>query len=77
MKQHPHHSALRAAVARAENNQSRFARDVGTTQQLVSYWLANGKALPAELVLATERAGYGGRHELRPDLYPLEEAQAA
>ena len=74
MAEHPHHGALRRAVDRAENNQSKFARDVGTSQQLVSYWLANGKPLPGELVLAAERAGYGSRHELRPDLYPLEEA---
>ncbi len=72
MRQHPHHQALRKAVERADNNQSRFAREVGTTQQLVSYWLANGRPLPAELVLAAEKAGFGTRHELRPDVYPAE-----
>ena len=76
MKRHPHHDALRRAVEAAGGNQSRFAREVGTSQQLVSYWLANGRPLPGELVLAAERAGFGSRHELRPDLYPAEQAAA-
>lgn len=64
--------ALRAAVALADNNQSKFAAAIGTSQQSVSYWLKNGKPLPAEYVLAAERAGYGSRHTLRPDVYPVE-----
>lgn len=71
------HEALKAAVGLAGNNQSRFSRDIGTSQQLVSYWLKNGKALPGEFVLAAERAGYGSRHKLRPDLYPEEVADKA
>lgn len=76
MDEHPFHQALKRAVERAGNNQSQFARDIGTSQQLVSYWLAKGKPLPGEMVLAAERAGYGSRHELRPDIYPLEETIA-
>ena len=64
--------ALRAAVALADNNQSKFAAAIGTSQQSVSYWLKNSKPLPAEYVLAAERAGYGSRHTLRPDVYPVE-----
>lgn len=64
--------ALRAAVALADNNQSKFAAAIGTSQQSVSYWLRNAKPLPAEYVLAAERAGYGSRHTLRPDVYPVE-----
>jgi len=76
MSEHPHHGALRRAVEKAGNNQSQFARAVGTSQQLVSYWLANGKPLPGELVLSAERAGFGSRFELRPDLYPAEQDAA-
>lgn len=71
------HEALKAAVAKADGNQSRFAREIGTSQQLVSYWLNNGKALPGEFVLPAERAGFGSRHDIRPDLYPRENTQAA
>jgi DNA-binding transcriptional regulator YdaS (Cro superfamily) len=74
MADHPYHQALRDAVAAAGDNQSRFAREVGTSQQLVSYWLANGKPLPGELVIPAERAGFGKRHVLRPDLYPLDDS---
>ncbi|MBP8233123.1 MAG: helix-turn-helix domain-containing protein [Rhizorhabdus sp.] len=70
------HQALKAALAKAGNNQSRFAADIGTSQQRISYCLNNGRPLPAELVLRAEAAGYGSRHELRPDLYPLPEADA-
>jgi DNA-binding transcriptional regulator YdaS (Cro superfamily) len=69
------HEALRSAVALADDNQSRFAAAIGTSQQSVSYWLKNRKPLPAEFVLSAERAGFGSRHVLRPDLYPVEEAQ--
>ena len=66
------HDALRAAVALADDNQSKFAAAIGTSQQSVSYWLKKRKPLPAEYVLAAERAGYGSRHALRPDVYPVE-----
>lgn len=71
------HEALKRAVSAFDNNQSRFAAAVGTSQQLVSYWLRNEKALPAEFVLAAERATGISRHDLRPDLYPRDEAAAA
>jgi len=76
MKNDPLHSALRDALGKAGNNQSRFAAAIGTSQQLVSYWLSKRRPLPAEYVLAAERAGFGSRHDLRPDLYPLEEKAA-
>jgi DNA-binding transcriptional regulator YdaS (Cro superfamily) len=68
--------ALKAAIAKA-GNQSRFAEAIGTSQQLVSYWVAKGKPLPAELVLATEAKLGISRHILRPDLYPIEQGRAA
>lgn len=71
------HSALKRALAAFEGNQSKFAAAIGTSQQLVSYWLKNEKALPAEFVLMTEKATGIPRHDLRPDIYPRDEATAA
>ena len=69
-------AALIRAVAKFDDNQSAFAKAIGTSQQLVSYWIRNAKALPAEHVLATEKATGISRHDLRPDLYPREEKAA-
>jgi DNA-binding transcriptional regulator YdaS (Cro superfamily) len=70
------HRALKRAVAKADGNQSRFASAIGTSQQLVSYWLARQRPLPAEYVLKAEAAGFGSRHDLRPDIYPREDVAA-
>jgi DNA-binding transcriptional regulator YdaS (Cro superfamily) len=70
------HSALKRALSRFDGNQSRFAAAIGTSQQLVSYWIRNGKELPAEFVLKTEAETGISRHDLRPDLYPREDAAA-
>jgi DNA-binding transcriptional regulator YdaS (Cro superfamily) len=67
-------SALNRALAHFDNNQSRFAEAIGTSQQLVSYWVRNAKPLPAEHVLRAEEATGISRHELRPDIYPREDA---
>lgn len=77
MKVHPHHGALRRAVEAAGDNQTTFAKGIGASQQRVSYWLNNGRPLPGEFVLPAERAGFGSRHILRPDLYPASEQAAA
>lgn len=77
MRTHPFHAALVKAVKAADDNQSMFARAIGTSQQLVSYWLKNGRPLPGEYVLKAEAAGFGSRHDLRPDLYPRDAEQAA
>lgn len=66
------HEALKGALAKVDNNQSRFAAAIGSSQQLVSYWLKKGRPLPAEYVLPAEAAGLGSRHQLRPDIYPNE-----
>lgn len=71
------HKAFKRALKSFDDNQSRLAAAIGTSQQLVSYWLKNGKSLPAEFVLATEKATGISRHDLRPDLYPREESAAA
>jgi len=71
------HLRLRAAVDKADGNQSKFAAAIGTSQQLVSDWLKRERPLPAEYVLPAEAAGFGSRHELRPDLFPVAEPYAA
>lgn len=52
--------------------QSAFARLHGVSQPSVWAWIKNGKPLPAEYVLKTEEVTGISRHELRPDIYPLE-----
>jgi DNA-binding transcriptional regulator YdaS (Cro superfamily) len=71
------HQAFRHALAHFDGNQSRLAAAIGTSQQNISNWLNGGKSLPAEFVLPTERATGISRHELRPDLYPIEEQSSA
>lgn len=66
--------ALQAAVEKA-GGQSQFARDLGTHQPTVWRWLHQSKQLPAEYVLATERLYGVSRHDLRPDIYPVEPAR--
>lgn len=66
---------LERAVQKA-GSQTEFASRVGTSQQLVSYWVKHGRPLPAEFVLAAEREFDISRHDLRPDIYPRE-SQAA
>ena len=53
-----------------------LANVCGVKYQSVQRWIKHG--LPAERVLCVEKATNGGvtRHELRPDLYPLEGSAA-
>jgi DNA-binding transcriptional regulator YdaS (Cro superfamily) len=67
------HNAFRLAVDRI-GSQSEFERQTGAKQQKVSYWLRKKMLLPAEYVLPAERATGISRHDLRPDLYPREDA---
>jgi DNA-binding transcriptional regulator YdaS (Cro superfamily) len=57
--------------------QSAFARLHGVSQPTVWAWLKQRKPLPAEYVLRTESETGISRHDLRPDLYPREQAAAA
>lgn len=53
--------------------QAKFARAVGVSAQAVSQW----DEVPPLRVLTVERVSGVSRHDLRPDLYPLEtEARA-
>lgn len=64
-------TALAQAV-RAAGSQSAFARLIGRNQSTVHDWVREGRPLPGEYVLAIERQTGVSRHELRPDLYPIE-----
>lgn len=66
-------SALQRAVDKV-GSQSAFARLIGVSQPTVWAWLKDGKTLPAEFVLTVESATDISRHELRPDIYPREDA---
>lgn len=59
-------------------SQSVFAQALGVTQGTISHWI-NGRArIPAERVIGIELATGGKvtRHELRPDLYPLNDSRS-
>lgn len=52
--------------------QSAFGRLIGRPQSTVWEWVDRRKQIPAEFVLKVEAATGISRHELRPDIYPLE-----
>lgn len=54
---------------RAQGGQTNLATALGITTQAISKWR---RRIPAERVLDIERATGVSRHELRPDLYPIE-----
>lgn len=62
---------LREAVRRA-GSVTALAKILGIAPQAISQW----DRVPAERVLAVEKATKVTRHELRPDIYP-EPAEAA
>ncbi len=65
--------ALKKAVA-AAGGQTALANRIGSTQGHISKWLERDY-VPPEFVLTIERATGVSRHELRPDIYPVEEPQ--
>ncbi len=52
--------------------QAELAKRIGVSAQAISQW----EEVPPLRVLAVEAASGVSRHDLRPDLYPLEEARA-
>jgi len=69
--------ALKRACTLAGGQKS-LARRIGTTQQQVWYWIERSKrGAKAEFVLPIERETGVSRHELRPDLWPVEVAEEA
>lgn len=73
--EHDSESALAIAVRKA-GSQSAFGRLLGKRQSVIFGWLRDARPLPAEHVLAIEEATGISRHDLRPDIYPRDEAQA-
>jgi DNA-binding transcriptional regulator YdaS (Cro superfamily) len=70
--------ALEAAIA-VLGSQAALGKAVGVSQPAVSQILSGGKRVPAEWVLPIERAtreagNEVSRYELRPDIYPRDEA---
>lgn len=61
-------SALDEAITNA-GSQAALARDIGVSQQLISYWLKKGGVVPAEYVVKVESASGVSRHALRPDIF--------
>lgn len=49
---------------------TRLAEAIGVTRSAISQW----PRVPAERVIDVERATGVSRHELRPDIYPIEPA---
>lgn len=66
--------ALKTAISTA-GSQTKLAERIGKTQGHISQWLRRG-AVPAEMVLTIEKHTGVSRHDLRPDLYPRDEAAA-
>lgn len=69
------YEALMAAVEQA-GSQSALARLVGCSNTAVWKWVQSSKRMPAEFVLRAEQATGVSRHELRPDIYPVEVSHA-
>lgn len=65
--------ALKRAISTA-GSQSALARMLGTSQQRVWHWEHKSGRCPAEMVLQVEAATGISRYDLRPDIYPREEA---
>lgn len=72
-KQTQNLGALERAIAIA-GGQSALARAMGLRQCHVWSWLKRNKRVPASQVIKLEKAvnGIVTRHDLRPDLYPLD-----
>lgn len=63
-------------IKKACGSQAELARQLGIGVAAVTHWKRRGR-IPADRVLAIERitAGQVTRHEMRPDLYPVERVQ--
>lgn len=58
-------------------SQRALAHAIGVSQQAISVWFRKkGKPIPAEMVVAVEKATGIPRNELRPDMYQPERVRA-
>jgi len=67
-------SALRTHIERAvtmHGSQVKLAKEVGCSQQYISWLLKDGGQISAEMAIAFEKATNSGisRHDLRPDIF--------
>lgn len=69
-------SALKNAIT-AAGGTTALARAVGVAPPTIHVWLRSTGRIPAERVIAVEAATGISRHELRPDIYPVESAHQA
>jgi DNA-binding transcriptional regulator YdaS (Cro superfamily) len=62
-----------------KGSQQKLAEAMGCSQQQISYLLNGADRVSAEMAIKIERATNRGvsRHDLRPDLYPIEQERAA
>ncbi len=67
-------AAAFAHAIRVIGSQRAIAELMSVTQQAISLIVREGRACPAENVLTVEAATGVSRHELRPDLYPRDDA---
>lgn len=65
--------AIERAVEKAGGQQA-LADKCGVKYQAVQKWIRNG--VPAERVLDIESATGISRHELRPDIYPIDKRRS-
>lgn len=74
MTREPRLETSAAVAVRAAGGQTALARLLGIAQSTVATWLRRKNELPPQYVLPVEKALGIPRHELRPDIYPVEEA---
>lgn len=67
--------ALKQAI-RIAGSQAEIARVCGVSTTAVWKWVTFSKRVPAEFVLKVEARTGVSRHELRPDIYPIERRRA-
>lgn len=63
-------------ILECTKSQTELARLVGKSQSTVQYWFSSGR-VPPEHVLDVERVTGISRQEIRPDIYPPSEREAA
>lgn len=72
MNESPEVVALSRAIERL-GSQRKLAQLIGMSQQGVSKMVRLGRPLPPRYVLAVEAATGVSKHDLAPDIYPIEE----
>lgn len=70
MEAHDIASTVDEVVAKHFQTKKEFADKIGVSEQRLQKWRRT--KIPAELVLQIEEKTGISRHELRPDLYPIE-----